>query len=138
MPFPDLIASVFRRTGMYVFRPDFFRIAAWLNGYDAALDDESLLHGFREWLVLRLDGGNNLIWEAVFLHLVMPELRDDFSDSDVLKADQQQLIGLLERKLAEFWTEAGWMPSCSVTKSGTGSGIRILSATRHPPPDDCH
>ncbi|MFV8755030.1 hypothetical protein ACNOYE_31150 [Nannocystaceae bacterium ST9] len=67
--FDQLIDHLRKRPGMYM-DPTTLRVAsAWLRGYDTACEG-GVLHGFREWLIVRSDGGNNFAWEALVDALV--------------------------------------------------------------------
>ena len=46
---------------MFVPSVNFDSLSGFLQGYDTATQGE-LLNGFREWLVVRANGGNNLAW----------------------------------------------------------------------------
>jgi hypothetical protein len=68
----DLLKSDgFRRhTAMFVGTYQFADVAQWLRGFEYALtrafpDQPSEIDGFREWLVVRLEGSGNLDWAGV-------------------------------------------------------------------------
>ncbi|XYH97315.1 hypothetical protein ACMHYB_57755 [Sorangium sp. So ce1128] len=44
-------------------------IVAFIEGYDSALCGGFLV-GFREWLIVKLEDGNNLSWSALVLNLM--------------------------------------------------------------------
>lgn len=56
---------------MYFQKEDYDVVSAFVLGCDAG-NDWGLLAGFREWLILRLDGGNNLVWPALVLEIAFP------------------------------------------------------------------
>ena len=94
--FPDLICHLCKRPGMYVRSAYFSSVCAYINGYDEARDGGPLA-GFREWLIVRADGGNNLTWDGLVMLLVMP----DADQTGPLAADQetrllQGMAGLFE------------------------------------------
>ena len=47
---------------MFVFTPEFDSVCAYIDGIHAAT---GCLTGFREWLIVHLDGGHNLIWQLL-------------------------------------------------------------------------
>src|SRR5690349_12307950 len=53
------VAAVGKRPGMYGLDGSFGQFTAYLNGMDAGTDGRALA-GFREWLVMRFDDGDNL------------------------------------------------------------------------------
>jgi len=60
------------RTGMYL-RPETYAVvAAFISGYDEACEGGTLC-GFKEWLVLRLNSGSNLVWSALVLDVAFPD-----------------------------------------------------------------
>ena len=66
MALPAILEKARRAPGMW-FRPVTFDVAvAFISGYDAALH-EGPLTGLREWLIVRVDGGNNLAWPGLVL-----------------------------------------------------------------------
>jgi len=89
MGLPPLIEALRSRPGMFVNPQTLDVITAFLRGYDAALYG-GLLIGFREWLIVRSDGGNNLAWEALARDLLGKNLL-----GDEMKAIEM-LFGLLE------------------------------------------
>jgi hypothetical protein len=65
---------------------------SFVNGYNIALSG-GLLVGFREWLIVRVDGANNMAWtELVLLELGNPEAQ----------GEQSVLIQGLFRVLEDF------------------------------------
>jgi len=71
----ELFENVRKRTGMYVVPETYEMVAAFVFGYDCACEG-GLLAGFREWLVLRLDGGANLAWPGLVLDVAFPRSKD--------------------------------------------------------------
>ncbi|MEV4891669.1 hypothetical protein AB0K48_20025 [Nonomuraea sp. NPDC055795] len=43
----------------------------YIAGFDSG-SGHTLLKGFREWLIVQVNGGNNLVWEALVLMLAFP------------------------------------------------------------------
>lgn len=56
--------AVRKRPILYGVDGSFDSIVAFVLGFDAATNGE-LLSGFREWLIVRVDDGNNLAWPAL-------------------------------------------------------------------------
>src|SRR4051794_6854569 len=69
MGLPPLIEALRSRPGMFVNVETFDVVTAFLCGYDAALHG-GLLVGFREWLIVRSDGGNNFTWDGLVRGLI--------------------------------------------------------------------
>lgn len=59
LPFP--LDHLRRYPGMYLRHATFNELTAYLNGYDCACHG-GFLRGFREWLVVQLDGFNSQVW----------------------------------------------------------------------------
>ena len=64
MPMPPAIEGLMTRPGMFLSETSYDATVAFICGYDAALMG-GLLFGFREWLITRLERGNNLAWPAL-------------------------------------------------------------------------
>lgn len=90
MALPPFIEGVRRRPGMYVSPETFDCVVSFLCGYDAA-QSGGFLVGFREWLVVRADGANNLAWPG--LVRLLPE--DVQAEADSAKSISG-LFALLE------------------------------------------
>jgi hypothetical protein len=69
MSLPAPLEGLRRQTGMYVNPPTFDGVVAFIDGYDMALSG-GLLVGFREWLIVRANEGNNLTWGALVASLI--------------------------------------------------------------------
>ncbi|XXX76289.1 hypothetical protein WMF30_52425 [Sorangium sp. So ce134] len=54
---------------MYLSNVSYDTIVAFVEGYDLALC-RGFLVGFREWLVVKLEDGNNLSWSVLVLNLM--------------------------------------------------------------------
>ncbi|MBK9035609.1 MAG: hypothetical protein IPL61_30850 [Myxococcales bacterium] len=80
---------------MWLSNPSFARIAAFIAGYDAHTDGTFLI-GFREWLIVELDDGNNLGWEGLVVMLANEAALEEPTD-----AATATLFDLLERFLEE-------------------------------------
>jgi len=86
MLLPPVIKSLRARPGMYLAVETIDCVIAFLDGYDAACE-HGFLVGFREWLVVRADGGNNLAWSGLVRHIL---------DDDPELNATQQVAGLFE------------------------------------------
>ena len=64
MEYLELFGQVRRRPGMYVGSESFDSVSAWVDGFDMGRSG-GVLVGFKEWLTVRADGGNNLAWTAL-------------------------------------------------------------------------
>jgi hypothetical protein len=77
MSLPPAIARIKDRPGMYLRVNTFDVVVSFIDGYNAAVSG-GLLVGLREWLIVRIDGANNLAWsELVLFALGNPEVRGD-------------------------------------------------------------
>jgi hypothetical protein len=103
MSLPDVLEHMKKRPGMYVAKVDFDSVAAFIAGFNLATNG-GLLVGFREWLIVKLGYGNNLVWDALVLKLTFPEAES--ASNQLLQAEQQKravesLFQLLEAFLQE-------------------------------------
>ncbi len=103
MPIPHKLGLFFQHPDMFIQKVDFETAAAFIHGFDVACN-LGVLVGFREWLILKLEHGNNFAWPQLFLHFAFPE-SDAPSTQELPKADQNRLIGLLSEVLEAFWKE---------------------------------
>jgi hypothetical protein len=101
MPFPQALERVRKSPGMYISPVEFDVMAAFLQGFHVATNG-GLLQGFREWLVIKLDHGNNLAWSQLVLHLAFPETPSP-EHCLVQNGGQQRAIDVLFRLVEEFW-----------------------------------
>jgi hypothetical protein len=69
MTLPVALEEVRKAPGMFLGSISYEAAVAFLNGYDIALAGGPLC-GFREWLVLRVGGGNNLGWSGLVKELL--------------------------------------------------------------------
>jgi len=89
---------------MFVMDGTFYNFTAFVRGCEAG-NDWQLLTGFREWLVARADGGDNLIWEALVLRLAFPDRshgpsREELTTDSTLNGTAvETLFGLLDEFL---------------------------------------
>ena len=68
LEFNELVRHICRNPGMYVTPSSLATVMAYLRGFDMARDDGPLC-GLREWLVVRLNDGNNRVWEGLIPQL---------------------------------------------------------------------
>ena len=68
MSLPPHLTHVLKRPSMYLPVVSYDAVVAYVLGYDAATQG-GLLVGFREWLIVKLQDGNNLAWPALLLEL---------------------------------------------------------------------
>jgi len=83
---------------MYFAQPSYEVVAAFLLGFDLATEGGAL-RGFREWLIVRNDGGNNLAWGELVLQSVFS------GDSDPkarAKEAPQEAIDTIFKLVREF------------------------------------
>ncbi|MFI5953049.1 hypothetical protein [Cryptosporangium sp. NPDC051539] len=99
----EFFAQLGARPGMYVGRPSFAAVSAFLLGYDqhAARHGEPALAGWSEWLNARRGKECNHAWPGVVLHLAFPDgwARDLPPDDDAHAV--AVLFGLLDEFLAQ-------------------------------------
>lgn len=67
--FAEFVARLSRHPQMYVSPATFETVCAFLDGYNHA-GVGGPLTGFREWLVIRADGCNNLTWPGIVKRLL--------------------------------------------------------------------
>jgi hypothetical protein len=85
---------------MYGLDGSFGQFAAFVGGYGMA--DPRALDGWREWLVLQFDDGNNLAWPGLVLRLAFPDrtFMRPLDEADDHRAGET-LFRLLDRFLDE-------------------------------------
>ena len=99
MPLPHVLEMVRRCPGMYLRRVDFDVAVAFVHGFNVATNG-GLLVGFREWLIVRLNGGNNLDWSQLLLRIDPSERVGDPSAST-----EEARVAFLFSTLDEFLAE---------------------------------
>jgi hypothetical protein len=98
----EYFAAVGKRPGMFVGRPSFQALTAFLAGYDqnAARHGTPGLAGWHEWLVDRRGKDCNHAWPGQVLHLALP---DGWKDSgDLSSENDTRAVAVLFRLLDEF------------------------------------
>ena len=93
------------RTAMYVFPDTYDSVSAYLLGYDAALEG-ALLIGFKEWLVMRLGAGINLVWTELIPPLAFPESKEPWKGPST-EDENRAAIDKLFELISEFAAERG-------------------------------
>ena len=93
--FEELVEHICQRPSMYVHPATFGGVCAYLEGFNAARDGGPLL-GLREWLILRINGWNNMSWSRLAGQLL--------TGDHVVAAcsNDEDLIGGLGRLLKEY------------------------------------
>ena len=91
------------RPGMYVQEPTYAVLSAFVVGYDVALDG-GVLCGFREWLITRLRGPNNLAWPGLVLCAAFPKASNPEAEVRSSPASQEHAIRVMFELLGEFET----------------------------------
>lgn len=103
MDYRQLFSGIGKRPGLYGLDGSFREFVAFLSGVDAG-NDWQLLTGFREWLIVRLGFGDNLVWSGLVLHLAFPGqqsgLRDLMADPENNRIAVDRLFELLDEFLA--------------------------------------
>ena len=71
----EYFANVGKRPGMFVGRPSFHALTAFLAGYDESSERHGTpgLEGWHEWLVARRGRDCNHAWLGQVLHIALPE-----------------------------------------------------------------
>jgi hypothetical protein len=103
MAVPHTLGLFFKHPEMFIQRMNFDTVGAFIQGFDSACNG-GVLVGFREWLIVKLEHGNNLVWPELFLRFAFPE-SDAPSTEELPKADQKHLIGLLFETIEAFCDE---------------------------------
>jgi len=86
---------------MYIQDANYQAVAAFLLGYDTASEGGVLL-GFREWLIPRVGGRNNLVWPVLVLYLAFPNAEDPRVEVVSSAATEKHAIDVLFRLVMEF------------------------------------
>lgn len=100
MSLPAVLAQVRARPGMYLPKPSYDNVTSFVLGCDAALQGGMLL-GFREWLIAKLDDGNNLSWPA----LVRALAKKVANPADGTAQDEKVLVELMFSTIEQFIDE---------------------------------
>lgn len=106
MDYKELFDDVRNHTRMYVRTGTYDEVAAFVLGCDAA-NDFCLLHGFREWLVLKVDGYDNFVWTELVLRLAFPGSVDPSAAVATSPANNRVAINALFDMLSDFFVARG-------------------------------
>lgn len=93
MDYIQLFESLKLRTSMYLDSGSYAEASAFVQGCDAG-NDYGLLYGFREWLIVRLNGYNNLHWSALVLHSAFPT--ETVTSEDIISSKERNKIAVNE------------------------------------------
>ncbi|MET9029356.1 hypothetical protein ABZW96_27625 [Nocardia sp. NPDC004168] len=101
MDYREVLRDVRSRPGMFFGRSElgYDKLVAFITGLDIGSQD-SMLTGFREFLILKLDGGDNLVWSGLVVELCVPAADRPLSGDDE-QAAVDGLFDLLDEFLAE-------------------------------------
>lgn len=103
MSLPFNLENVLKHPSMCLPVVSFDAAVAYVEGADM-VSNGGLLNGFREWLVIRVGDGDDLVWWALVLMLAFPEA--DSPRVELAKCDdQQRLINHLFDLLEDFYQE---------------------------------
>lgn len=101
MDYPKLFADIHLRPGLSGLDGSYHDYCTFVRGVDIG-NDRNLLAGFREMLVPRVGGGDNLTWDGLVLHLAFPDRTGGWREEAAgpgREAANDQLFALL----AEFF-----------------------------------
>jgi len=112
---------------MYVFPETYEAVSAYLMGYDAALKG-ALLIGFREWLVMRLGAGTNLVWTALIPPLAFPEAKKTWKRPSTQEENRVAIDKLFEL-ISEFAAERGDDEAATKIRDNYEKWYEALKAT---------
>lgn len=111
--FLEKLANVKSRTGMYMLRPSYYVVAAFIEGCDFSTD-RLLLNRYHDWLIERYFGGQ----KSAF---VWPKLLEQIADTRGIPVDdEEERIGLIFDVLEQFLRETGSKFIVSRAKGETG------------------
>ena len=94
--FEQLVGDICLRPGMMVYPVTFDTVCTYFDGFNAARNGGPLM-GLQQWLIVRANGGNNLVWSALARQQLSPD------PANVELSDEEQAIRALGRLLAEFF-----------------------------------
>jgi hypothetical protein len=89
-----LFADLRRVPGMFVWHVSYDTLISFIDGYDTALQGGAL-RGFREWLVVKNNGGGNLTWSGLVLCLAFPDAEDPFEALNASPESQKRALNKL-------------------------------------------
>lgn len=103
MMLPEIFTKLKLRPGMVVSAIDYDAAAGFVEGYNAAVDGE-LLHGLREWLVMKVGHGKCMTWTSLII-LLFKEGKITHIKLIDPGEDHHALIEFLVRTLESFQSE---------------------------------
>lgn len=109
MSLPPTLENVRNAPGMF-FRANEYDVAvAFIDGFNLA-SDGGLLYGFREWLIVRLNDGNNFAWHELVLRILFRDSRNpknELNESDDHRWAIDEMFRLIQEFRHDRETEAG-------------------------------
>ena len=97
----EVIRSIRQRPRLYGIDDQYSTAVAFIIGYDTATAG-LLLSGFKEWLIVRLDYGNNLTWPSLAkLYIAANEAASTDSAVEDVELSLDHLFSLLDEFLEE-------------------------------------
>ena len=97
---PEVLRELRFRLGMHVGSEDYDFAVAFFLGVDFG-NSFGVLPGFREWLIMRLEYGENLTWRALVLECAFPDgYRRRLDTADQNRQAFDTLFALLEEFFA--------------------------------------
>jgi hypothetical protein len=97
----ELFQSVRRRPMLHGLDGTYGAGVAFIHGCDAGTSG-LLLSGFREWLIVRLDDGNNLAWPGLVLQIISDESVEQSKEQPPRLNAEAQRLDRLFQLLDEF------------------------------------
>jgi len=88
---------------MFFVHPTLDLAMTYVQGVDAGCVGGFLV-GFREWLIVRIDGGNNLFWTGLVKYALFPGSSDPAKDLDSCENQESKINEFLDL-LDSFWSE---------------------------------
>lgn len=86
---------------MFVWHANYDTVTNFIVGYDTAIQSGAL-QGFREWLVVKNNGGNNLFWPVLVLSLAFPDAEDPVEALNASPESQAHALSTLFDLIEEF------------------------------------
>jgi hypothetical protein len=100
MTLPSDLTHFLKRPSMYLPVASHDAVVAYVLGYDAATQG-GLLVGFREWLIVKLQDGNNLAWPALVLEMT----RRDRAQRPAPENAESHAVEVMNATLEQFASE---------------------------------
>jgi hypothetical protein len=104
MDYIHLFETVKKSPGLCLSEETYEEAAAFVLGCDAG-NEWGLLTGFKEWLIVRLNYGNNLAWIGMVLRIAFPNGPVYWTGITAPKAENKIAIDTLFDLLIEFLRE---------------------------------